>query len=493
MSTATLSNRSLDWSDGEVPDPTPVIHLVIAWSRDEPHRIGEAIPIDRVVVLGRGFAEPGDPTPRATLFQQRPSIAVPRPPLVSLRISRMQLRLAPVPGGRIAIDSIGRRPMLVNGQAASTATLGPGDVLTLQHALVFLVVERQFPFPPLRGAWDTSFPFGAADHHGIIGESHAAWSLRDSIAIAARSPSHVLVHGPSGVGKELAARAIHALSERRDRPFVARNAATFPEGLVDAELFGTAKGYPNAGMPERLGLIGEAEGGTLFLDEIGELPAHLQAHLLRVFDGGGEYQRLGDSRARRANVRLVAATNRPIPALKHDFAARLTARVEIAGLPSRAEDIPLLLRHLFEAATTNRPEVVNQYSTSTPNTAPELRIAPDLIEVLLRHPYTLHVRELVRILECSIATSTQNFLALTSAVEAELRQPAPEFTTASPADGPEQSEEKIVITKAQIEAALDEASGNISKAAARLGLKNRFVLYRLMKRHGIVRAEIDDS
>jgi DNA-binding NtrC family response regulator len=493
MST-TLSNGSLGWGEGEdVPARSPVVHLVIAWSRDEPHRIGEAIPIEQVSVLGRGFQEPGESTPRAVLFRQRPSSTVPRPPLTSLRISRAQLRLAPLPGNRAVIDSIGRCRMFCNGQPATSATVGVGDVLTLQYALVFLVVVRRSVFEPLRGFSDTSFAFGTADRHGIIGESPTAWTLRDRLAIAARSPSHVLIHGPSGVGKELAAQAVHALSERKSGPFISRNAATFPEGLVDAELFGTAKGYPNAGMPERPGLIAEAEGGTLFLDEIGELPIHLQAHLLRVLDGGGEYQRLGDARPRRANIRLVAATNRPIQALKHDFAARLTTRVEIPGLESRVEDIPLLLRHLFNAAVAGRPEVRQRFSGSDSMQESELRIGPELVDALLRHPYTLHIRELARVLECSIATSAKNFLGLTPAVEAELRLAPAQQTSADLIQAAEPADESTSFTKVEIEAALDQAGGSVTKAARRLGLKNRFALYRLMKRHDIARAELDET
>ena len=138
-----------------------------------------------------------------------------------------------------------------------------------------------------------------------------------------------LLLGESGTGKELAARAVHQLSQRGRQQFVARNAATLPAGLIDAELFGNAKNYPNPGMPERRGLIGEADGGSLFLDEIGELPVELQAHLLRVLDGDGEYQRLGEGVARRSNFRLIAATNRDPSTLKHDLAARFTARIEL--------------------------------------------------------------------------------------------------------------------------------------------------------------------
>ena len=114
--------------------------------------------------------------------------------------------------------------------------------------------------------------------------------------------------GETGTGKELAARAVHRFSTRADRPLVARNAATMPAGLIDAELFGNARNYPNPGMAERPGLVGQADGGFLFLDEIGELPSELQAHLLRVLDAGGEYQRLGESRVRRSDFRLLAAT-----------------------------------------------------------------------------------------------------------------------------------------------------------------------------------------
>src|SRR5262249_38405316 len=209
---------------------------------------------------------------------------------------------------------------------------------------------RPLEMPVMRASSEAaSFAFGAADTHGIVGESPAAWALRDTVAFAARSVGHVLIHGESGVGKELVARAIHALSARRARPLGARNAATFPEALVDAELFGNAKNYPNPGMIEREGVVGEADGSTLFLDEIGELPAALQAHLLRVLDRGGEYQRLGEPRVRRADLRVVAATNRSIDELKHDLAARLTLRVEVPSLADRREDIPLLARHLLEA------------------------------------------------------------------------------------------------------------------------------------------------
>jgi len=106
--------------------------------------------------------------------------------------------------------------------------------------------------------------------------------------------------------------------------------------------------------PRSPGIIGEADGGPLFLDEIGELRHDLQAHLLRVLDRGGEYQRLGDARSRRSDFRLMAATNRPVDAPEHDLAARVAIRARVPGLDERRQDIPLLLRHLLAAPSRLR-------------------------------------------------------------------------------------------------------------------------------------------
>ncbi len=129
---------------------------------------------------------------------------------------------------------------------------------------------------------------------------------------------------------------------------------------MDAELFGHAKNYPNQGSPERRGLVGEADGGTLFLDEFAELPASLQAHLLRVLDDG-EYHRLGDARARRADLRLIAATNRPEQSLKHDVLARLKARIAVPDFDARREDIPLLVAHLLRRQAAGAPALLERF------------------------------------------------------------------------------------------------------------------------------------
>lgn len=484
----TLTTPSLGWNELKTEAEAETLHLVIAWSREEPHRIGEAAPLEGPRVLGRGDRFADDPAPRVTFFRQRPMGAIPSPPLEGPRISRLQLELSPTADGRLTVRSVGRCALFINGIQASSGIVEPGDTLTLQNSLVLLVTRRRQSLCALSASTaGQSFPFGSPDAHGIVGESPAIWALRGALAFTAQSDGHVLIQGDSGVGKELAAQAIHTLSSRSGRAFVARNAATFPEGLVDAELFGSARGYPNAGMPERPGLIAEADGGTLFLDEIGELPAHLQAHLLRVLDRGGEYQRLGEARQRRSNLRVVAATNRPVEALKHDFAARFSLRIEIPGLTARREDIPLLLGHLLVCAAKATPAVEARFFERRAGKLGEPRITPELIDRLLRHRYTHHLRELTRLMWLALSTSPNPFLELTPQVSAALRTAAPEVPC-EPVGGSPGGETDITpreLDRSEIEAALAQARGSVTAAARRLGLKNRFALYRLIKQHGI--------
>jgi two-component system nitrogen regulation response regulator GlnG/two-component system response regulator HydG len=345
-----------------------------------------------------------------------------------------------------------------------------------------------------------AFEFGEADSFGIVGESPAAWRLREALRLAASIDEHALVRGESGTGKELAVRAIHGLSARAGRQLVARNAATVPEGLVDAELFGNIKNYPNPGVPERTGLIGEADGSTLFLDEIGELPQHVQAHLLRVLDSGGEYQRLGDAKTRRADLRLIAATNRPLEALKHDLAARLTLRVELPPLAERREDIPLIVAHLLGEIAHQNAELARRFFEPTPGGRRSPRLDPGLVEALARHAYTTHAREIRALLWCSLMESPGDRLELTPslarALAGDAREPAarlsPMPTVAVERDGGGGTEPPRALyetaTREQIEASLAKHGGNVANAAQELGFRNRYVLYRLMKKLNIAGA-----
>ena len=289
-----------------------VLSLAVCWSATGDH-LGEVL---RVTAPGpkSGWVFGRDKSPeeeqgRLWLTRRRPDGSE-RRPFESPYVSRVQLLMRAVPEG-VEVQNIGKRRLLDDARRpVDRLVVGLGQTLEIEDQLLFVCVSQ--PAELSSASSDLApHPFGAADAHGIVGEGSAAWQLRESMRFMGARDGHVLLLGESGTGKELVAQGIHALSGRARRPFVARNAAVFPPGLIDAELFGNIANYPNSGMPERPGLIGQAQGSTLFLDEIGELPLELQAHLLRVLDAEGEYQRLGEARPRKADVRLMAPPRAP--------------------------------------------------------------------------------------------------------------------------------------------------------------------------------------
>jgi two-component system nitrogen regulation response regulator GlnG/two-component system response regulator HydG len=463
----TLTGSVLDRDDAALPRRG--WGFAVAWCAEQPSRIGEVafVPPSGSVIVGRGRQRPEDAHARAELIQQRPGVSIKCDPLASKRLSRQQLRLEGA-RGHATVEVMGRCRTHVNGVLAKgKVRVDTGDTVMMDGALVLVCVQRPQELPPLRDAEQPAFAFGAADPVGIVGESQAVWALRDRVAFIAPTQGHVLLTGESGVGKELVAKALHARSPRARGALVARNAATLPSGLIDAELFGHAASYPNPGTAERTGLIGEADGGTLFLDEIGELAPELQAHLLRVLDADGEYQRLGESRMRRSDFRLVAATNRREEELKSDFLARFKLRIHVPSLGERIEDIPLLLRHLAQRAAATDARVRERYAPEG-----EPRLAAPLVEALVRHRYTLNVRELDNLLWTAITESAGDSIGLTDGVKSRLSHPA---TFTDPAS----------LTKGAIEQALESCDGSQQRAYRLLNLKNRDVLYRLLKKHGI--------
>jgi transcriptional regulator with AAA-type ATPase domain len=446
--------------------------LVIVWSEAAPERVGEVAilgPPGSVYVFGRG--EPPEEEREGAWIafaRHRPGVIAPAARIEAPAISRRQLRVQ-VQEDALLVTRTGRCPMAVGGRDVDRAVLLPGETLLLKRQMLLLCVPRTDRLPPLR-----DFPsaacgaFGAPDALGILGESPAAWQLREETAFLAKADGNILVSGPSGAGKELVARAAHALSRRASGPFVARNAATLPPGLVDAELFGHARNYPNPGSPERPGLIGQADGGTLFLDEIGEASHEVQAHLLRVLDAG-EYHRLGEATARRADVRLIAATNRAATELKHDLAARLPLRVRVPDLDERREDIPLLSFHLLRHARQANPDIGARFFAGD-----HPRLDPALVDHLVRRPYTTHVRELDAILWRAMTASPSDVVMLPA--EPDPAPPPPKAPRRAPPAEP---------TVDEIRAAARHHGGNLAQAARALGLANRYALYRLLKRHGI--------
>jgi DNA-binding NtrC family response regulator len=476
--TAPASPRT---ADSESTPPT--IALVIAWSASQPHRVGEValLPFGERLVVGRGDVE----AEFACFVRQRPGQAPAADargePLEGDAISRRQLVVRAV-GTKLQLEKIGRCPTYVNGvEVDSSATLAPGDTVLLQGELLLLAVLRPRILPGPCDAGELH-PFGEADDNKIVGESAAAWSLRGQLAKVGPTDDHVLLEGESGTGKELAAGAIHRRSKRAKYPLVSCNASAFTSTLLASELFGNLANYPNAGMPARKGLVGAADRGTLFLDEIGDLSPDAQVQLLRVLDEG-EYRPVGEATPRRADIRVVGATNQDDSHFRGDFLARFQARVRLPPLRERREDIPLLIRHLLLERAREYPELADRLLMKTSDGRLEPRISARLVDHLVRHPLPTNVRQLRTILIDAINTSPPDKLTLSAEVtSAPPAAPAPTVPAAEARSGP------AAPSKQELEAHLEREGGNVARVARILDL-SRGTLYRLMDDYGIERIE----
>jgi len=293
----------------------------------------------------------------------------------------------------------------------------------------------------------------------IVGESTALRTILARVAKVAPTDSTVLVTGETGTGKELVARAIHKRSQRSARPFVSVNCAAIPSSLIASELFGHEKGAFTGAMQRRIGRFELAEGGTIFLDEIGELPQETQISLLRVLQER-EFERIGGAKAIRANVRVIAATNRDLQAsidggrFRRDLYYRLNVfPIEMPPLRERQDDIPLLVQYFIDRYAIKAGKKIRQIHRAT-------------LESLTCYAWPGNIRELQNVIERSmIVCETETFT-----VDESWLSQKPE--TASEPDG---ALRKLAASeeKRAIEAALANAQGRISGpsgAAARLGI-----------------------
>ncbi len=311
----------------------------------------------------------------------------------------------------------------------------------------------------------------------IIGKSPKMQELLHTIPKIAQSNSGVLITGESGSGKELFARAIHNLSGRSEKDFVAINCATFPEGLLESELFGYMKGAFTGATQNKEGLFEIANGGSIFLDEIGEMPFSLQAKLLRVLEAN-TFRRLGGLHDITVDVRIIAATNKDIGAaigsgaFREDLFYRLNViPVHILPLRERKEDIPLLVSHFLKKCGAERKQ-----------------LSPEAMEMLTTYHWKGNVRELENIIERIVLLSERE-LILPENLPPEVR----EFGKTESV-GPELTREGINledilenIEKKYLTRALQVTLGNKTEAAGLLGLTFRSFRHRLQK-YGISKA-----
>jgi PAS domain S-box-containing protein len=295
----------------------------------------------------------------------------------------------------------------------------------------------------------------------IVGTSPALKSVLSRISKVAPSDSTVLITGETGTGKELVARAIHRRSDRASRPFVSVNCAAIPRDLIASELFGHEKGAFTGATQQRLGRFELANGGTIFLDEVGELPAETQIALLRVLQEH-EFERVGGTRRIRADVRVIAATNRDLQAaintgaFRSDLFYRLNVfPIEMPSLRERREDIPLLVEYFIDRYARKAGKRIRRVNKKT-------------LELLQSYPWPGNIRELQNVIERSMILCETEIFSID-----ESWLPQQSLSTAEPKPQAELPGILLVQEKNMIEAALKESRGRIfgpTGAAAKLGI-----------------------
>jgi formate hydrogenlyase transcriptional activator len=299
----------------------------------------------------------------------------------------------------------------------------------------------------------------------IVGNSAALRKVLKEVETVAPTISTVLIHGETGTGKELIARALHHLSPRQDRTFVKLNCAAIPTGLLESELFGHEKGAFTGAITQRVGRLELANGGTLFLDEVGDIPLELQPKLLRALQEQ-EFERLGSTRTIRVDVRLVAATNRDLAQMvaggqfRTDLFYRLNVfPVFLPPLRERSEDIPLLIRHFTQQFAKRMSRRIES-------------IPAEVMTALVRYPWPGNVREIQNVIERAVILSQNGRLRVDP-------QSLASNEASQKLNGQLDAREREAI-----EGALRASNGRVSGpkgAAKRLGLPHSTLEFRIKK------------
>jgi formate hydrogenlyase transcriptional activator len=302
----------------------------------------------------------------------------------------------------------------------------------------------------------------------IIGNSAALRKVLRQVEAVAPTGSTVLIYGETGTGKELIARAVHNLSDRRSNAFVKLNCAAIPTGLLESELFGHERGSFTGAVTQRIGRFELASPGTIFLDEVGEIPLDLQPKLLRVLQER-EFERLGSSRTLRTDARLIAATNRDLGAMvetqtfRSDLFYRLNVfPIRVPALRERTEDIPFLVRHFAQHFARNMKKQIDTISTET-------------MSALVRYPWPGNIREMQNVIERAVILSRGPVLHIPSA---DLKPHIPDGGEMNGFATLEEVERKHILS------VLEQTNWVFSGpngAATRLGIKRPTLQFRMQK------------
>lgn len=321
----------------------------------------------------------------------------------------------------------------------------------------------------------------------IVGHTHTLREVLSTIDRVASSNCTVLVTGESGTGKELIVAALHDASQRKNAPLITVNCGAIPENLLESELFGHTRGAFTGADRARPGRLAAAEGGTLFLDEVGELPLALQVKLLRVLQAR-EYTPLGEERARKCDVRIVAATNRDLEAevaagrFREDLYYRLNViHIRLPSLRERRDDIPVLAMHFLRQSATRAGRDVTGFTE-------------EAVDFLVNHEWKGNIRALENAIERGVLLAKGSLVEITDIAPnrprtmplAHVPPPVAPTTSASglPDDGIDLRAAVTNYENDLIKRALERTKGNRNQAARLLGIK-RTTLVEILRRRSI--------
>jgi Nif-specific regulatory protein len=426
-------------------------------------------------------ATPNDFRPRYGLGVAGRVAEAGRPIVVPLvRQEPMALSELADPGGwygeHLSLISV---PISIRGHSAGALSvyfaLDPSASFATRLGLLQVVASviaqglRADHAPAVDDPGDRPTELGVFEYANLIGTSAVMRQIYEEIGQVSRTTATVLILGESGTGKELVAQAIHSNSDRARQPFVKINGAAFPETLFESELFGHERGAFTGAVSRKKGRLDLAQGGTLFLDEIGDLPLATQVKLLRVLQSR-EFERLGGTETLKADVRLVAATNKNMEAavmggtFREDLYYRLNVfTITLPPLRDRRSDVPALVEYFLEKYSVEHRRKVR-------------RIASGPLDVLCQYGWPGNVRELENAVERAIVACDGSVVE-----ERHLPRTIREAARLSPdrklslAEAVERLERKL------IDDALRESQGNLARAARALGTTERILRYKVGK------------
>jgi PAS domain S-box-containing protein len=317
----------------------------------------------------------------------------------------------------------------------------------------------------------------------IVGKSPAMQEVYELILRAAATDVNVIIYGESGTGKELVARAIHDMSDRKGKRFVSVNCGAIPQNLLESEFFGYKKGAFTGAINDKGGYLDLADEGTLFLDELGEMDLNIQAKLLRAVEGGG-YTPVGDTKERRPNIRIIAATNRDLQEhvknglMREDFYYRVhIIPITLAPLRNRREDIPLLIDHFLK---------IYGYEEDLPP------LTGTVLEKMMRYDWLGNVRELENTLHRYATLKKLDFLGTSSKEQVESLPPSGSLSFDPKETSPKLRDFVAGLEKKYIIELLEQYQWNRSKVASILGISRRY-LFTKMRNFGINQAHSEDT